>query len=326
MIEAKSVEFGDTSMARASQAEIPVMHLVRQGLMTVSPELARRMISEAPFVGQRHVNYKHVAVLAELMRRDVWTSGTQIHFGRLEDDESLHLLNGQHRLHAVIAAQVPVQFQILISPAIDRRELATLYWRHDRAARLRGAADVLDAAGISEQYGLKKQMARAGYAAIGIIMCGFEKPESLGDPFLTRSDEARLNAARSYWPLVARYQELVDPAPASVKRAMMGAGVTAVALLTLQHDRARAEEFWGSIAENNGLQKSDPRHSLLRDFINRKLNAAPDWAKVVAAAWNAFCRGDRIDHLRISDGPPVIAGTSYTKHRKQKTIAAKRAV
>lgn len=322
MLQTKAAELGAMigRITPVSSPRMPLHHLIRQGVMAIAPELAARVLEEAPFVGQRRANLKHVAVFAETMRRDLWTPGSQIHFGQMEEDGSLHLLNGQHRLRAVILAQVPVQFQILISPAIDRRELQTLYWRHDRALRVRGAADVLDAAGIANQYGLKKQAAKAGYTAVGLIMCGFRRPEVMNDPFLTRSDEARLDAAEHYWPIVALYQDLVASAPTDIKRVLMTAGIAAVALMTLRHEPERAPEFWRSVAENDGLRRGQAQHTFLRDLGTRRLASAQDWAKVAASAWNAFYRDEAVTLLRITEGPPVILGTPYTAHRRRKAL------
>lgn len=307
--------------------QAPPRHLraasaINEGLMMIGPDLAEQIIAELRFKGQREANAKHVTVLAELMRRGVFTAGTQLHFGQFEDDGSLHLLNGQHRLLAVIAAKTPMEFQVLISQAINERELATLYWRHDRAARLRNANDVLGAEGICAQFGLNKSIAAKGYSAVGIIIADFVRAEALGNPFLTRSDEARLEAAQPYWPLMAAYQAAIATAPAAIKRKLMGAGIMAVALITLRYQFDRARLFWYRVGENDRLAKKDPAATFLRDLQNKKIDSAYEWAKVAAAAWNANYREEFIHVLKVVDGPIVISGTPYTQHRRKRLMTA----
>lgn len=295
---------------------------INEGLMVIGPDLAERIIAELRFKGQREANAKHVVVLAELMRRGAFTAGTQLHFGQLEDDGSLHLLNGQHRLLAVIAAKMPLEFQVLISPAINERELATLYWRHDRAARLRNANDVLGAEGICAQFGLNKSIASKGYSAVGIIIADFMRPDALGNPFMTRSDEARLEAAQPYWPLMAAYQAAIATAPSAIKRKLTGAGIMAVALITLRYQFERARLFWFRVAENDRLPKKDPAATLLRDLQNKKIDSPYEWAKVAAAAWNAAYHDETIHVLKANDGPIVINGTPYTQARRRRLMTS----
>lgn len=317
MLETRSADVGP--IFKESKRNTPLIYRLREGRRPIDGSLALQIIEEAPFPGQRPVNAQHVALLAGTIKRGQFTDGTQIHLGLLND--KLYLLNGQHRLQAVIAAQRAVVFDVLITTVEHDEELGELYWRHDRQSRLRGVGDVLTGARIFETYGIKKAFGAGAYSAVGMIIAGFRKYDVVGDAYATRSDDARLEAARPYWPLVAKYQELIGSAPSFPKRVMCTAGIMAVALLTLRHMPEKAEEFWRSVAENDRLPKSDPRAVLLRDIVNRKPVGPFDWAKIAATAWNAFLGGRSINFLRLTEGPPVIAGTPFTETRRRNLMS-----
>src|SRR6185312_14730081 len=136
MLEAKTVEApiiaSRPSLIKPSgRGPKPLAEMIVDGILTITPELAHRIIQTGKFDRQRPVRGKHVDALAAQMRNHEWTAGTQIHFGRTPDGE-LHLVNGQHRMHAVVKADSPIRFQILVTNVESQPALIRLYRRHDR--------------------------------------------------------------------------------------------------------------------------------------------------------------------------------------------------
>lgn len=285
-----------------------------EGNMVVTPELAERIVTEANYERQRPVRQFHVDDLAQHMRRGTFTAKTQIFFG-FTPDGRLHLVNGQHRLRAVMSSGVPIEFQVAIVPVATDEELAALYYRHDRLARQRSVPEVLTAVDVCGRFGINATTARMVFLAVPLLASGFQRPNYQTDP-LIRDDGARLAFAEQWWPLAANYQELVADAPGAAKKKLLNPQVTAVGLVTLRHQRSRAEDFWRGIAENDGLKKGDPRRTFLLDEHNLS-GSQPVAASVAAGAWNAFYEKRSIGFIRIYDGAPVrILGTPYgTKAR-----------
>jgi hypothetical protein len=295
----------------------PLAELIVDGLLTVTPELAQRIIATGRFDRQRPLRAKHILALAEQMRRHEWTEGTQIHFGRTPDGE-LHLVNGQHRMHAVVKADAAIRFQVLVTNVPTEKELIRLYRRHDRLIAARTVTDTLMAEGVMEVHGLRNEIAGGVYKAVLVLNSRFRRVAIHADPYLARSDEDRLRSAEQWWPIAASFQEMIDKAPANpVKRHLKSGGAMAVALLTVKYQPDIADIFWRGLAEDDGLQMGDPRKAYLRHIYTKKSNSETDAAKAAAAAWNAAYKGAKLEKIVITDGPVVVFGTPFEKAPKK---------
>ncbi len=294
----------------------PLDELVVTGLVTITPELAHRIIQTGRFDRQRPVRVKHVDALAMQMRRREWTPGTQIHFARTPDG-NIHLVNGQHRMHAVIKADAAIEFQLLVTDIRTDADLIKLYRRHDRLVAPRTVTDALAAEGINKQHDLRVEVANACFQAALLIETGFRSVVQHADPYLKRSDEARLRLCEPWWPIAALFQDAIEKAPTkmpAVKKRLTASGVMAVGLLTLRDQEERADIFWRGIAEDDGLVASDPRKTYLRFLItDTSARAAAMAAKAASLAWNAFYRNEPLSLLRIYKTPVELAGVKRAK-------------
>lgn len=317
MLNAKSVDSGNVAsrpalIKTAGRPDKPLADILANGLVTVTPNLALRIIQTGKFDRQRSVREKHVDVLAQQMRRREWTAGTQIHFGRTPDGE-LHLVNGQHRMHAVIKADAAIEFQILVTDVKTDQDLIKLYRRHDRLIATRTVSDALTAEGIPEQFGIRHQIASACFRAIPVIESKF-RGVRWADAYMTRSDEARLKMAEKWWSVAADFQEWTDLAPAKVKTMLLAGGAMAVALVTSQSQRTKAEAFWRGVADPDGLRSADPR-KVYREYLlgQPKKGTELVTAKAAALSWNHFFEGTSITKINVLNGPVIILGTPFNK-------------
>lgn len=292
----------------------PLQELLQDGLVTITPDLAHRIIQTGKFERQRPVRIKHVEALAQQMRRREWTAGTQIHFGQTPDGE-LHLVNGQRRMHAVVKADTHIPFQILVTQVSAEADLIRLYRRHDRLAAPRSVTDALAAEGIHQKYGLRSEPARATFGAVLLIENGLKNVRTHSDPYLMRSDEARLRLCEDWWLIAGLYQEAITNAPATtIKRGLQTAGTTAVALLTLRDQEVKAEAFWRGLADDDGLARSDPRKAYLRFLSDTgRKGGAHMLAKGASLAWNAFFQDETLEAIRVFLTPIEIRGVKINK-------------
>lgn len=296
-------------------AEMPLESLVREGRVSVSPVLARRVLVSANYERQRPVSPSHVAFLADEMRRGSFLPGTQIAFARHAG--KLVLVNGQHRLNAQIEADEDVEYQVVIHDAASDADVHRLYYRHDRGGRQRSDAQVLASVGVAEGHGITKTLARAVFQAMPLIANGFLRPNFAEEPSL-RNDDLRLEMCKPWWGIAHTYEQLIAPAPRLVQKKLTSSQAVAVALVTLKHQPARASDFWCGIAKDDGLRRNDPRKALLIDLANREWSRrSSDGAVVTSLAWNAFYTGRPLSQIKIVNGASVrILGTPYDGRKR----------
>lgn len=316
LADAPNVAPRPTLIKSSGRGQKPLSELLVDGLVTITPELAHRIIQTGKFERQRPVRGKHVDALAAQMRRREWTLGTQIHFGRTPDGE-LHLVNGQHRMHAIIKADAAIQFQVLVTDVATEKELIRLYRRHDRLVAARTVTDALAAEGIMQQHGLRNEIANGIFSAVLLLDSGFRSVRRYADAYATRSDEQRLRLAEEWWSFGVTFQELIEAAPANpMKRYLKGSGTMAAALATVRYQPEIADIFWRGLAENDGLARNDPRAAYIRYIYTNKSKSELEAAKAAAAAWNAAYDGRTLEGIRIGDGQVLILGTPFAKPRK----------
>lgn len=295
-----------------TKAPQSIEQIVREGRLTVGMELAYRILSEANYERQRPISRSHIQLLAETMRRGNWMPGGQIAFGVL--DGRLHLINGQHRLNAVVEAERDCEFQVVLLPVDTPEALHSLYYRFDTEQRARSLPEILTAVGFPDKHGLSKTMARTAFDAALLIALGFQNVRSADNPSLTRSRDVRLEIAAPWGAYAKEYERLIAPAPTIIRQRLLNAQVAAVAFVTLKHQAIAAEHFWGGLAQNDGLRRGDPRHTLLLDLPTRAMAAGRllVGSLIAANAWNAHFKHITLSQLRVSANQTVrILGTPY---------------
>lgn len=283
--------------------------LLKEGLLAVTPELATRILRDCHYDRQRPVRPYHVSDLAMQMKNREWTQGTQIHFGKW--NENFYLMNGQHRLHAVVESDTTTQFQLLVTDVESEVGLRRLYRRWDRSFAKRTITDTLTAEGIQIQYQLRKGVAEGAFQAALLIETRFTEIRQHFSAYELRSDEVRLRMLEPWWPVAAAYQDAIRTAPDSyppIKRFLQTAGVMAVALITLRDHEAKADAFWRGIADNDGLRRDDPRAAYIRYLLSESIKSSFIAAKAASVAWNAWFNDEALQRVIVTRSPIQIDG------------------
>lgn len=295
----------------AVAAPAPLEELIADGRMTVTPDLAERIVTERVYARQRPVENFHVTLLAEMLRRGEFKDGRQIWFGVANG--RLHLIDGQHRLRAVIISGVSAVFEIQLLPLDSDADLHEAYITFDRIGRPRTTPEVLQALGVADQYKLGKQIAASVFRAAFLIHFKFAPPHHTADPIAVRSDTERMRYAEPYWAVAAQYEKIISSASGIARKRLRAPQILAVGLITLVHQKELAAVFWKGLSDNDGLRRGDSRHSLLKwlndhDFDRRGYTGAT----AAALAWNAFYEHRNIETLRVGSVANIrIAGTPF---------------
>jgi hypothetical protein len=292
----------------------------KNGVVHLAPGIAERILNELNFPEQRKIDtgrvygHRHAIITGE------WEEGHAITLVLLPDGR-LWVVDGQHRLTAISQSDAPVAATIRIVPMDSEKDARHFYAGFDMRKSVRTDKQVLDAVGAAEECGLSDRMARAVYQAAPLLLndleplTGSANIQKRPDMFLQHNKLVALQE----WAAEARaYEKVIKPARKNLLLQLRSPGVLAVALYTMRHQPARAVEFWGGVAENDGLRKNDPRATLINDLLTRVLNNGSIRQRVQqpSLAWNAFCEGRDLKIIKCIDGSPItVWGTPLAKGR-----------
>lgn len=278
--------------------------LLKEGRFTVTPGLAAQILQRFHYDAQNpraKTMRAHVEVLAAQMREKTWTPGMQLAFGVLPD-QTVRLVNGYQRLHALIAADLTIEFQLLLVPVKDEAALWELYYRFDTVQRVRSDAAIVAATGIADRIGIPREIASRAYTAGGILHNGLRVLTGYArDPYM-RTPDGKLKAVQPWWEYVEQYAGIMKPAERTLRLRLTSASVMAVALATLRYQNRRATEFWEGVAANTFSNKGDPRQALVTKLLATSFQGQhPDAAlNTAATAWNHWYRNEYREKLVVN--------------------------
>lgn len=283
---------------RSAPSFIP---LVSAGPMNVSPLYAAEILEKTDFAGQRKTSAKWVSKFAEMMRRNSWLDHSQIAFCHLGD--RWYMVNGKHRLHATIEANRSILFDFVVYDCQTMREVETIYTRFDTELRKRSAEQIVSAFDLADKLGITRGAARAVFSAAKYLQTGLAAPTHYKDLLLV---EPTLDIAMQWRREAQIYDELLNGSESGLRKRLLNAGTMAVAMITLRHQPERAFSFWSGVANNDGLRKGDPRHTLITALLGRGAQENVDASVLLPmVAWNAWYAGRTISFLRIANNPRV---------------------
>lgn len=298
----------------------PLRQVLRDNLrIEIHPDLAARILKECWYEGQDHrkISAQHVRVLAADMRSGCWTGGMQIHIAEI--DGRYFLVDGYHRLNALIEAARAIEFSVIVTPCATIEEVKRLYWRHDFNQRPRPMVLAAVVDGAVDRNNLAKAQVASVMAAVLMIAARFAAPVSHA-PVVGKSPDARLAAAKPWWKFGQEYFRHVGPAQRPLKDRLQRAALVSVGMLTLRYQPEKAAEFWSGVAADDGLRQGDPRKTLIHHIT---VNVIGDGARqadqpfVAAAAWNAWFEGRALKVIKLqSGGSPIILGTPFDKRKR----------
>ena len=251
---------------------------------TIGPETARLYMQRN--VHNRPLQAREVRKLSAAIREGRWKfDGSPIRF-----DVDGRLLDGQHRLTAVITTGIPIETLVV-------RGLPSDVFSVMDTGKIRTAADVLAIAGE------KNYTAAAGAIRLMLLLDGGGEPD-----FSRRFSNSQILEAVHRYPGL---DESVDRARPS--KHIVGLSIpTAMHYLFARRDKALADAFISSFADGSNLGPTEPvfllRERLLRTRgpgygVTRKFILT-----IFVKAWNATRRGRVITVLRMQEGEafPVI--------------------
>lgn len=278
-------------------------------VVMVTPEMAREIRTNCHFERQRAISLSNVQRLAREMLEGRFIPGSPIYIGVLPDDSWL-ILNGNHTLEAVVLADMPLLLSFIRQPVADIEEAGCIYARQD-VHRTRTWQDTYRARGMESLMPGFKGVEHLG-AAVPYIAGNFQ--ESFRR---VRMDtrESRLAMMEAWAPYGRLYHESMQGASKPITRMLVRGAVMSVGLVTFRYAPMKAQEFWSSVAADDGLRANDTRKVLLdwlRDNSTFKGDNRVLASKAVASCWNAWCMKEDRKFIRPSTMQEFkLQGTPY---------------
>ena len=282
----------------------------------ITPRMAEEWLG-SQFKGQRGLRDHHVILLAQEMENGTFIAHSSIVFAELNNVS--HLIDGQHRLNAIVLYDKPVRMPVLRKTATSMKQVQEWYASIDQGLR-RTARDAIRAQGIPQELELSERHAGRLSGAVKLIATGFADVTAKNAAVRAAGRvQARSNAAVSglmrLWSKEARtYFSLIHGGEPTNMYLFDRAPVVACGLLTIRHMPDKAADFWREIARDSGLSREDARKRFLV-FLRDKKERPPGVVRGFAPAWRAFVEGRSLDLLRPekSTSPIMIKGVPLDK-------------
>lgn len=293
----------------------PAMPSVSTGVVTVGPELARRLLSECHYARQRRLAEQRLRLYSAEMARGLWRL-SELRLARTPDGHA-YLINGYTRLSAVVTSGAEVPFVMVVVDVRDMDEVAAEYATMD-SHRVRQTKDLLKGYDLENRLGLTLAEQERTARTAGVLSAGFQSARHLR---FTGTIQFRLSYLLE-WADITRELGMAmqghthDP----VTTRIGNVPIWSVALITARFQPEKAAEFWNRVAVNDGLRRGRGDW-ILRDFLARLSTATvsewPGMSRRAAACWNAYLEDREISFARATrpdDGlwsPIKITGTPY---------------
>lgn len=283
-----------------------------QSVMTVTPELAAQWLERN--TSNRPLAKKVVARYAREMREGHW----RLNGESIKLDEQGIILDGQHRLHAIVEAQVAIETAVVIGlpadvfPSLDRGAKRTL--GHNLSLMGEVCSAHLGAA-IVHQWKYENGVLDKG----GV--------NSMTPEIATSLD------------VLGRNPGLRDAIRASsgVKKLMPSSIAAFLYYQFHLRNASLAEWFFARLADGAGIQPDEPVYRLRERLLSNRLNAKAKFPNkeilaLVIKAWNHTVEGRRVAQIRWrSTGrtpeafptiEPVIGGVGQPEPKLEEAGAA----
>ena len=291
---------------------------IRATVEEVTPELASIYLQILEYGGQRKVRQAHVERLSNEMRRGTFRPGTMIEtmaFGGRE-----YLINGQHRLHAVIESGTTQVFTIQQTVVNSMEEIAFAYGRTDIGLK-RTSGDMYSALDLAGRLHLPSRAITDLSGAIGFMIGGFTRTGFMAGMAGAVPPETIIDRMALYAPHMITYWDIAANCQRSIRAGAFRAATLSVALLTLRFTAPQATEkqlpsvadFWAGVIHDDGITATDPRKFAMRHIrdTTMSMNGRATSGRIVvgpayscrylASCFKAYMEGRQVRLVKVLD-------------------------
>jgi hypothetical protein len=260
---------------------------------SINPLEAREILDMCNYAGQRPRKEGKIAQIFRSMMREAFTSAREmIHFVVLPNGEEI-LVDGQHRLEALIISERESTFIVLREEVPDMQTVHKVYNERDQGDA-RGLTELVRSHKLGEKYGVPDQYLKQVAGAFRLMSIGFHPQSEKKGKNYVNSD--LLEAFEIWAPVFRKYYAMKEEAPTEARRFLQSVPVLSIALTTLREAPKYAESFWSAVVRGHEGQVS-PATTLYTFLVNNQLGEDVKGGdnpcvkcRIVASAYNAFVR------------------------------------
>lgn len=265
-----------------------------EGLLARHAALAESKVE----ILQRNVRESAVSEYAKIMRAGEW----RLNGDAIRIDSEGRIIDGQHRLRAIVLADVTIESVLIVGLAADVFDTIDV-------GRRRTAADCMTILGETNCSLLAGALAFVrdyeNMLAGGMMGCNKSTAGAnrAAEDVLKRHPGIRASVA---------FLSSNRPAP----RFFYPSSLAAIHYLCSTVDKAKADMFVRGLVTGIGLHESSPvlvlRNLMVNSMSRSKAPMSRTWQAAVAIkAWNALCANRRVGVLKFADGEtfPLVAGS-----------------
>lgn len=256
----------------------------------IGPQEAAQMLETMKYEHQRKVSGSQIKALAEEMTQGRFIGGTTIRIAYLEDRACL--IDGQHRLGAVVASKKPQIFTVVEENAPSAEYVAWAYGNLD-IGRKRSLSDLTSPLQLPERLELTPTQINLMGAAIDVLAGGMTRASNSKRTRLDKSEKVRL--IELYAPYMRRFSFSIAKAPRHIARPFKRSYMIAVALLSFRFEITQGNahapstiEFWRGTAMDDGLRAKDPRKIANRHLLTTTMQSASSASQSLNSVTTAY--------------------------------------
>ncbi len=268
----------------------------------VDCEKAQELLVFNTFDKQRNLREQKRDLYAQQMKDGDWQPGADGGIQLARTGTGVwELMNGQHRLHAVIKSGIPVPFLITEYTFDSERDKYAFFASVDQGAK-RTESDALLALGVqSTLVGVDKKTIRTATSSVKAIEMNFRvKGGNMrgANPNTNTIGGCKRVLDAFADPIRATTSALLGNM--ALSRAVMNSSAFGIALLAFTYAPEEAQEFWPEVIDPNVLTKGTAQYALHHYLLTHTPTSEgiDTYPFCIANAWNAFAEGRGIELLK----------------------------
>ena len=298
-----------TPMSLPASPRPPSRPRMNSALTLVTPDKAQALLATA-YQGQRPLRPHHVRFLRHLLRTGHWRQGAEIHCARIGTER--FLVNGQHTLTALVQEHLAAWLTVVEIDVPTLAAIGRVYESFDRNLT-RSLDDIYQSDPALRQYAWTGKQLKAMSGAVAVLATGYAKDALFTDLLLTLRDPfVRAELIRDW---SGEATQAFGAMQGQLRRHLLRSGVLSVVLATYRYAPPQAAQFWPAVCQDSGLTEGMPARALVHFLLTTpsRLLGAPEYARHVASAWNAFYEQHALRTIvpRAGANPIRIAGTPH---------------
>lgn len=291
--------------------------MAQVSVQMITPSMANDILSSQAYDKQRNIAPTWMRYLSEEMKSGSFKQDTSIEFVKLPQNGKATLIDGYHRLNAVINSGVATRFVVVETTVNSSDEMDRLYYRIDQGKR-RTVADQLRVLDFESEYDLTSTQLRRLASAIALIDAGW------GARTIMHFDD-REKLVREYAQECGHYFAVTSGRRKEMRVSFERSSTLSVGLVTLKYSvkkygLEKIEEFWEGVATNDGLAANDSRKWAYEHLLTAAIKGggggpmganvmytARYSAKYIAHCFNLFVQNKTLrQRPSIDQGAPML--------------------